>query len=108
AVSRGRDVFWFPRPLFRIAEHGGASEADVGSISSPDPPHDVREWSEQDQPGQELLACGLGRGVGGGGGGEKASKTGIVLSTEEDEEECTAGRSYPPESTSSPKLFRRP
>jgi hypothetical protein len=45
---------------------------------------------------------------GGAGAVDKPSQTGIVLSTEEDGEECTAGRSYPPESTSCTELFRRP
>ena len=39
---------------------------------------------------------------------EKSPQMGIELATEEDEEECSAVSNYPPESTPSTELFRRP
>ena len=42
------------------------------------------------------------------GRGGKVPQMGIELATEEDEAECSAVWSYPPESTPSTELFRRP
>src|SRR6266851_491290 len=57
----------------------------------------------------EKLAAPHARPQGCTGAVEKSPQMGIELATEEDEEEeCSAVWSYPPESTPSTELFRRP